>query len=137
MLPVVVVTLFLVLLVWRWSRREPCDFAGDLRSFDAACVGKETTGGTVFTPLAFEAAMACKDKYGEMKYNNANKVVVGEFVRTWFRENKPDLRVCDRVMHAQYAIELALTPTVFAVQATRYAASSTACGRRGAAAASR
>jgi hypothetical protein len=74
----------------------------------------------VCTRLAFEAAMACKEKYGELRYNNANRLVVGDFVREHLRKQYPDLRNLDRVMHASYAVELALTPTRFALAAQRY-----------------
>lgn len=67
--------------------------------------------------MAFAAAAACKEKYGELRCNNANRIVVGEFVRSFLRDNYPDLRVVDRVKHATYAIELALIPTEFAAAA--------------------
>lgn len=108
----------------------------DLTLFDAATNGDvvmaDGQSDRVATRIAFETAMACKDKYGELRYNNANRLVVGDFVRDHLRREYPDLRTVDRVMHAAYAVELAMTPTVFAVAAARYAQNRAVVERRGA-----
>jgi hypothetical protein len=121
-------------LLWRLTRRV--EDAVDLNLFDAATEGDVALAcgqsGRVATRIAFDAAMACKDKYGELRYNNANRLVVGDFVRDHLRREYPDLRVVDRVMHATYAIELALTPTVFAVAAARYSQNRAVVDRRAA-----
>jgi hypothetical protein len=101
-----------------------------LEAFDDMVEGGETEVGMV-TRLAFEAAMAFKERHGECRYNNANRLVCGDFVRTYLREKYPDLRVVDRVKHATYAVELALTPTTFAVASARYARETLVSKRRG------
>lgn len=57
-------------------------------------------------------------------------MVVGEFVRNYLRENYPDMRNVDRVKHAAIGVELALVPTVFAVDATGFASDTAVRGRR-------
>ncbi len=132
MLPlcILVITVLLVILWWKWPRGR-CIFAEDVHRADAAWTGGDVKDGVVYTKLAFEAAAACKDKYGEMRYNNANRIVAGEYVRTYLRETYPDLRVVDRVMHSTYAVELALLPTPFAAQASGFSSSSAVKARRG------
>lgn len=65
--------------------------------------------GAVSRP-AVKAALAFKEKYGEMRYSQANKLIAGEFVRGYLREHYPDLRVVDRVTLAPYAVEWCLVP---------------------------
>nr|WPR18411.1 MAG: RNA-dependent RNA polymerase [Owegonang virus 8] len=76
--------------------------------------------------------MACKEKYGDLRYNNANRLVSGDFCRDYLRKNYPDLRVVDRVKHATYAVELALTPTAYSLACMRYAREESVAARRGA-----
>lgn len=102
----------------------------ELDEFDSLTSGAAGEGLGVCTRLAFEAAMACKEKYGELRYNNANRLVAGDFVRDYLRKQYPDLRVVDRVMHASYAVELALTPTRFALAAQRYSQNPCVVSRR-------
>lgn len=117
----IVISLAIILLVvglfW-WNRRAAS--CAELEGYDAQVAGGVAEVGVV-TRLAVETAMACKEKYGEMRYNNANRLVVGDFCRDYLRTQYPDLRHVDRVMHSGYAVELALTPTLFAVSAARFA----------------
>lgn len=76
--------------------------------------------------------MAAKAHYGELRCNNANKLIVGEFVRKWFRDNVPDIRNIDIIRHTPMAVELALTPSFAAVEAQDYARSVAVQRRRGA-----
>lgn len=126
---VVVIAIVLLWLVWR--RPRPDAFAEDVSRTDAAWRGADVPDGVVYTKLAFEAAAACKEKYGEMRCNNANRIVAGEFVRNYLREHYPDLRVVDRVMHSTFAVELALLPTPFAAQAAGFSDSPGVKDRRG------
>jgi len=78
------------------------------------------------------AAIAFKEKFGELRYNNANRCVAGDFVRKWLRDTYPDMRSVDRVRHTEMAVELALLPTEAAVEAAAFAASAAAARRRAA-----
>lgn len=109
------ILLLVCLYLWRISR--PCV---ELDCFDSMVGGNDGEGLGVCTRLSFEASMACKEKYGELRYNNANRLVVGDFVREYLRTRYPDLRVVDRVKHASYAVELALVPTRFSLAAQRF-----------------
>jgi hypothetical protein len=124
----IILLCFLAWLVLLWRTRSP-ESCPDLRAFDVAGDGAVVEVG-VCTRLAYEAAMACKEKYGDMRYNNANRLVVGDFCRQYLRATYPDLRVVDRVKHATYAVELALTPTLFAVQALRFSREAEVLARR-------
>ncbi|APG76616.1 hypothetical protein 1 [Wenzhou tombus-like virus 3] len=121
---------FLALVFKLVYRSRESVYREDVDRFDRACEGGEIPDGRVFTRLAFEAACACKEKYGEMRYNNANRIVVGEFVREYLRKTYPDLRVVDRIKHATYAVELALLPMKSAVVAQEFAADVEVVGRR-------
>lgn len=124
----VVAALFAVALyrLWRKDGDEPA-----LHAFDGLVDGGTPQEVGVCTALAFEVAMEAKDKFGEMRYNNANRLVVGEFVREYLRTKYPDLRVVDRVKHSTYAVELALTPTQFALACQRYGEHRAVRERRG------
>jgi hypothetical protein len=121
----------LLALIFRLvCRSRESVYKEDVDRFDEACEGGEVPDGRIYTRLAFEAACACKEKYGEMRYNNANRIVAGEFVREYLRKNYPDLRVVDRIKHATYAVELALLPMKSAVVAQEFACDPEVMGRR-------
>lgn len=83
-----------------------------------------------FTKLSYEASMAFKAKFGEMAYNKANRMLAGEFARGWLKDNNPDMRNCDIVLHSEYAVELALTPTPVSVEMARLSRASQLRQRR-------
>ncbi len=99
-----------------WVTR-PSSWSSVMAWYDAMGSGEQQVEAGVpvegrgWSKLAFSAAMAAKEKFGDMKYTNANRLVVGEFVRKWLRSEHPDLRTVDLVRHATIAIELALLPT--------------------------
>lgn len=121
----ILIDIAIALLVWWWWPRKP-SLVGE---FDAAV--QNGSGGGVFTDLATEAALAFKEKHGELRYNAANRLLAGEFCRKWLRDEHPDLRRVDAVMHATYAVELALTPLEFSVHASGFAADAGVRSRRG------
>lgn len=71
--------------------------------------------------LALEMSVAAKAHFGELRYNNANRIVVRDYLYKWVRETKPDLRNIDLVLHMPMAVELALLPSMAAVQAQQFA----------------
>lgn len=81
---------------------------------------------------SMDAAIAAKAKFGELKYNNANRIIVDGFVRKWLKEENPDMRTIDIVRFSPIAVELALTPTVPAVMAHGYSLDASVRERRGA-----
>jgi hypothetical protein len=126
-----IVLLCLTALVFWIRRSRPGEFGGTLASLRAAWEGEEdVVEKQLFTRLAFEAACAAKDKFGEMRYTNANRLIVGDYVRAYLRDKYPDLRVVDRIKHATYAVELALIPTHFAVTTARFARDPEVIGAR-------
>lgn len=92
-------------------------------AFDAAFSGDDSQLDRVkhVSRPGFAAAMAFKSKHGELRYNNANRMVAGAFVRGYIAEHYHDMRDCDKVRHAMIGEQLALTPTVAAMESTRYA----------------
>jgi hypothetical protein len=131
MLAVLVVDMILR-LVWRRD-----GFAQTLRVFDTMFAEKEDKWFDArgdcpgISRPSYRAAMAFKAEMGEMRYTDANRCIVGDFTRKWFKENYPDMRHCDVVEHMVYAEQLALTPTRAAVVAARYAKSAAVKTRRG------
>jgi hypothetical protein len=96
-------------------------------------MGEAPSTGIVVTKPAFAAAMAFKERFGETRYNKANRLLAGEFVRDFFRsEEWRDLRVVDRIRHSEIAIELCLIPTNAAVFAAELRASGAVKSRRAA-----
>lgn len=71
--------------------------------------------GLVTTRAARMAAYAFKAEHGELRYNKANRVIAGDWVRKHFRAM--DMRDVDIVMHMDIAVELCLLPTSRAVMA--------------------
>jgi hypothetical protein len=72
-----------------------------------------------------------KAEFGEMRYNNANRIIAGGWVRQKLSEMK-DLRKVDMVRHAEMAVELCLLPTAHAVRAAELAKTAEVRGRRAA-----
>lgn len=85
----------------------------------------------VSTPLTRELAYEFKAEFGELRYNKANRILAGDWVRLRLAKI-PDLRAVDRVKHMDIAIELCLLPTKHAVAASKLARSREVRARRGA-----
>jgi len=84
---------------------------------------------SVSTPYQREIAYAFKAKNGEMKYNAANRLIAGDFVRKYMADNK-DMRDFDKVKLMAVAVELCLLPMAGAVAAAELARSSEFSSRR-------
>lgn len=84
------------------------------------------------SPVVAAASAAAKAHYGEMRYNNANKIIVREYISRWLREEYPDMRHIDMIRHVPMAVEAALLPTQFAVTAQQFSEDAAVVRRRAA-----
>nr|UUW21103.1 MAG: hypothetical protein [Sanya tombus-like virus 6] len=117
------------------SWRTALSLFDKMSDLDDGVLRPETDGVVGIRKLsraAYLAAIAFKEKYGEMKYTTANRLVAGEFVRCWLRDNYPDMRTCDRVRHATIAVEWCLTPLPAAVEVAEMQQSRSILERRAA-----
>lgn len=89
-----------------------------------------TTEPVLVHRWSHEASIAAKAQFGDLRYNNANRVIVGDFVRKWLRDEYPDIRNVDLVRFVPMAIELALLPSVSSVCAQEFSTDKTVCKRR-------
>ncbi len=105
-------------LIWKWCNRGPTWGQVVVDDIDRALDGIEPRR---VPKVAMEAAMEAKAHYGEMRYNAANRIVVAEFVRKWYKATKPDMRAVDIVKYTPMAVQLALTPSAAEVEAQQYA----------------
>jgi hypothetical protein len=123
---VVLVGVALGLLIWitrprvRWG-------ATVLAELDAG----DDLEGVSTSRLSRVLAYEFKAEFGEMRYNNANRIIAGGWVRQKLSEMK-DLRKVDMVRHAEMAVELCLLPTAHAVRAAELAKMAEVRGRRAA-----
>jgi len=79
--------------------------------------------------IACEVAFAARSKYGLLRDNKANRMVIGAFVRDYLVISKPDLRVVDRVRHTPMAIEACFIPLEEDILAYRVRRTHTRCAR--------
>lgn len=80
--------------------------------------------------MSIKLASVARAEFGTMRPTDANRLVLGHFLRKHVQLEYPDMRACDRHRHIPLAIELALTPTREDVEATKYSRSATARSRR-------
>ncbi|UQZ09605.1 hypothetical protein [Freshwater macrophyte associated tombus-like virus 2] len=116
-------------LAWWWCKRGTWgrQVVADMDEY----VANERQPRTV-PRWSMDAAIAAKAKFGELRYSNANRLIVDGFVRKWLKEEEPDMRNLDIVRFTPIAVELALTPTLMAVAAQQYSADRHVMARRGA-----
>nr|WRQ65621.1 tombus P33-like protein [Tolivirales sp.] len=88
--------------------------------------------GRGVTRLQQEVAYEFKAKFGELKYNKANQIIAGEFVRSYWREHNKDMRAHDIAMHYPMAVEMCLLPLQGAVEANKMARRRAVVDRRSA-----
>jgi hypothetical protein len=122
-LPVILISaiwLIVVLGVLRWCRRSSPWAAEVVAEADRYVDNPEIEPIRV-SRCAMEAAIAAKAHFGELKYNNANRVIVREFVAKHFRDTVPDMRAVDIVKHTPMAVQLALVPSQYELQAQLFA----------------
>lgn len=82
--------------------------------------------------VVVEASIASKAHFGELRYNNANKIIVREFIVKWLRLEHPDMRNIDIVRHTPMAVEMALLPTQYAITAQQFSDDASVQRRRAA-----
>jgi hypothetical protein len=78
-----------------------------------------------------KAALAFQERYGVMRYTQANRLVAGDFVRGYLRKEWPDMRMYDRVVHAGYAVEWCFVPLMPTIHAAEIGADPAFERRRG------
>lgn len=81
--------------------------------------GPDADGQRVTTRAATMAAYEFKAEFGELKYNKANRILAGDWVRKHFLDM--GMRKVDIVRHMDIAVELCLLPTCNAVRAAELA----------------
>nr|UUW21100.1 MAG: hypothetical protein [Sanya tombus-like virus 5] len=114
-------------VVWLWWRpRQP---GAGRQLVDELDHGPAEWSDVVSTPYQRELAYRFKAEFGELRYNNANRIIAGEWVRKAMAENK-DLRLADRVWLAPVTEQLCLLPTRAAVFASALASDPDVIGRR-------
>lgn len=111
--------------IYKWFTR-PTPGALLVRDVD----GDPDNEGLKSTRAARLAAYAFKAQFGDMKYTKANRIIAGDWIRNHFRDQ--DMRHYDIAMHVPIAVELALLPTVFTVDAANLADDRAVRKRRGA-----
>jgi len=118
-------------LVLALRRRSPGWADQVVNVFDVTARGGDGGASPHVSKIAIEAAIAAKVRFGELRYNNANRVIVSEFVREHIMA-LPDIRKSDVLFHAPMATELALLPTEASLLAQRFAEDALVRGRRAA-----
>jgi len=114
------VYVFCLLLFLCLPASRAAEVIADLDKADSAC--KLTRCG-VMTAYEFKA------EFGELKYNKANRIIAGDWVRKKFKEM--DMRAVDIVRHMSITVELCLVPTTEAVVAASFARDLETRKRRG------
>lgn len=109
-------------IVWVTRPRKISRGERVIAEFDAAMLEEDvpfTHRGyaRIASQLSIEASLAFKEKFGECNDTKANRLMAQEFVRDWFREEKKDLRIVDRLQHTPMAVELCFVPSVASVVA--------------------
>jgi len=115
-IPLVVLACYLLHLFHQWVSRKPTVGALVVAELDA---GPEAGPEVVSTRVARQVAYEFKAEFGELRYNNANRCIAGDWVRKRFRAM--DMRYVDIVRHMDVCVELCLTPTVHSVGASELA----------------
>jgi hypothetical protein len=120
--------------VWWMRRGEETRAARQLACMDAYLIGAEEwhDARSGLSKPGVAAMTAFKERYGEMKYNLANRAIAGDFIRGWLQKEYPDMRAVDRIRHCELAIEMALTPSQAALEAAEFARDSAVRARRAA-----
>lgn len=113
--------------VWLWYTR-PSDGARLVREVDLD--PEEEIPNTLTTRAARMAAYAFKAEFGEMRYNKANRLIAGDWVRKHFRDG--GMRYVDIARHMDIAVELCLLPTSSAATAAELARTREVRARRAA-----
>jgi len=112
----------------RWWR--PVAFEADLKSFDSFDDEVETkeAAGSVTTRVQRLLAYEFKAEFGDLRYNKANRLLAGD----WVRKRMKDMGM--RPLHitrlSPMTTELCLVPSVEGIEAQRFAASGLVQGRR-------
>jgi hypothetical protein len=98
---------------WLWPAKKVDPFLVDLDSLDEDSIGFVTTRVQRKLAYAFQA------KFGELRYNKANRIIAGDWVRAEMAAM--EMRNVDIVRHMAVTIELCLTPSSSAVVAAQIA----------------
>jgi hypothetical protein len=107
MIPLAVCVIVLVVVVRLWRRPS-------IGAKLVAAIDSDPEGNcSITTRAARMAAYAFKAEFGELRYNKANWLVAGDWVRKHFRDM--GMRNVDIVRHMDIAVELCLLPTEAAV----------------------
>jgi hypothetical protein len=118
------VAMYATYLAW-WAFTRPSEGAQLVSEVDLDPEGDEPG---LTTRAARMAAYAFKAEFGELRYNKANRIVAGDWVRKHFRDG--GMRYVDIVRHMDIAVELCLLPTESAVTAARLARTREVAARR-------
>lgn len=105
-------------VAWWWFRPQVSEAHQVVDELDGF-VAHDVAPRRVAKPV-MEAVIEAKAHFGELRANNANRIIVGEFIRKWFATECPDMRKVDIVKHYPLAVELALTPLESTVAAQQY-----------------